>query len=187
MPSTTSSAPDDPSDDLRLVRGFLAGDPEAVRRLGERLRRIDVFVRRIVGRSGPSAGEDLDDLAQACAAAVIESLKRYEGRGPLDAWIYRVCLYTVWQSRRQRRDVQALDVEPEAPGVDPDVENARDRVRELMKHVGGMEADILRMRFFDELDFATIAARLDRPVATVRSLYYRATKRIRRHGEDENP
>ena len=49
----------------------------------------------------------------------------------------------------------------------------------LLRRLGGTEAEVLRLKHYEDCTFPEIAARLHVPAGTAKAYYYRAMKRLR--------
>jgi len=182
-----------PHSDLERVRQVRAGSSDARQWLIEQLQRARGMVRHVANRTRASRDLDVDDAAQESVATAIRRLDDFEGRSEFGAWLYTICAWTVRSMlRRQRRQrMPGLEAEPPATEPTPDVladsVESRERVREAVVRLGGSEAEIIRLRHFDRLDFREIAERVDVPMATVRTRYYRGLKRLQQSLGDLDP
>lgn len=67
------------------------------------------------------------------------------------------------------------------PGMDPEERAERAEFWEwALSVVGKEEKEMLVMRYYDDLAFATIAEQLEKPIGTVTSMHTRALEKIRR-------
>jgi RNA polymerase sigma-70 factor, ECF subfamily len=169
--------------DLTWVQAAVRGNPRAIEWVAERLTRVPRIVERLAARFGRGAAE-LADVAQDVAVVVLRRLADYHGRAPFDAWLHRVCVQTLLSARRrQRRHVATtLEFEPATTELTPEATLAeQEQSRQLCEgidRVGGVEAEVLRLRHLDGLDFATISARTGIAMATLRTRYYRGLRRL---------
>lgn len=169
-------------EDAELVRRASDGEPRAVDEFAEHLRQVPRFLSRIMHRYRHNLQpQDREDLAQEVCKNILERMPRFAGRSSLDAWIYRFCEYTLLNHvRRLRHRPQELDFEvPEqTPESDHEAEFV-DRVHAALEALGGTEAEVIRLREREGLNFAEIAARLGRKPAAVKSLFHRGLEQIR--------
>jgi RNA polymerase sigma-70 factor (ECF subfamily) len=98
--------------DLQLVRKA-AGDQRALNEVGERLYpRVYQMVYLLVG-----SHQDASDVAQMCLLQILESLSKYRGEGPLEAWAGRLTYrVTVRQMKRIRTGYQTVVPVAHEPG-----------------------------------------------------------------------
>ena len=87
-------------DDAQLIAAMATGDVSAAGAFYDRARSVvDRTILRILGRRD----SDHDDFAQVTMMALIDSIGRFRGDCPLDAWIARVTAHTVYRQLRRRR------------------------------------------------------------------------------------
>lgn len=105
-----------------------------------------------------AAGED---AVQDAFAKAVRKWRSYRGRGPLEAWVWRIVVNTARDARRSRRPLLGLRDRPDAPsanggGVSIPLELLTDRQRE-----------VLFLHYYADLDYATIAEALGISPGTV--------------------
>lgn len=170
--------------DHEHARAALRREPEAVDWLTERLQVIPRFVGALARRQGLTGAQELSDVSQEATVIALERLERYHGLTPIEAWLHRICSLTLkgHARSRRRRATAPLDQEPMGATIEPaeELESSEQRalVREAIESVGGTEAEVLRLRHLDGLDFGDIASGLDIPLATCRTRYYRGLKKL---------
>jgi RNA polymerase sigma-70 factor (ECF subfamily) len=174
--------PFDPVAERALVAAARRGERDAMETLVSRLQCIPRFVERLHARLGRGLPRDeLPDVVQDVAVVVLRSLDRFHGRVPLEAWIHRICFLTLRNRLRGRRLAPtSLGDGAEwiaATGFDAHNELRAD-VLEILERIGGVEADIVSMRHIEGLSFEAIATRLGDVVATTKTRYYRAIRRV---------
>lgn len=181
LPKDDSSG--DFPDDLALVEGVLARDPQRLDEFLERMgcvRRMLVYRNRVHG--SPLNAEELEDLVQDTLFAVWRKLDEYRGAAPLEAWIYRFTyLQTLAHLRKRERRPDALEVLPETEIRDeqpPDEEVSR-AVHGALERLGRPCSQIIAMKLLEGLTFRAIGGKLDMPTNTVKTRYYRGLRRMR--------
>ena len=63
---------------------------------------------------------------------------------------------------------------------DGEADTVDDDIHVALERLGGIEADILRLKHFEGLTFAEIARRMGSPENTVKARYYRGLARLER-------
>jgi RNA polymerase sigma factor (sigma-70 family) len=175
--------PGDAIADLRLVRAALQRDTEAIAALGERFRcvpRIVAHLNRRLGR--PLAEQDVQDVAQDAVRIALERLADFAGHGVLDAWLYRFCHHELMNAirRRRRHATATLPAEPADEALAREWQRRADRecLEARLARIGGSEAEVVRMRYLDGLDFATIATRQGTTVSAAKTRHYRGLRKL---------
>ncbi len=166
--------------DYDLVQGTLAGDTRARHTLGARLSCIEPFVRTIHRRCGRElAADECQDLVQDVRVRVLESLNQFRGASKLETWVYQFCRGRVLNRIRdegRRGRTESLEAEP-AARAEVMFELAEEYSRAL-ERLGPPDDAIIRLRIFEELEFAAIGRSLELHTSTVKTRYRRALQRL---------
>jgi RNA polymerase sigma-70 factor (ECF subfamily) len=157
----------------------------AVRGRGASLEEIEALYARDAARlrrvaAGITGDADAaHDVVQETFARVVGRRSTFGGGGPLEAWVWRVCVNTALNRRRaDRRAVPAPPEPREAPAAD---EALRAAVAELPRR----QKAALFLHYYADLDYAAIAAVLGIRTGTVGKLLHDARARVRRALEEE--
>lgn len=157
----------------------------------EELHHLLELVPRIVARrnaklGGPLDADEVRDTAQDAILAVLTKLPTYRPRAPLAAWIHGICCLEVLAASRGKQRLRRLAGSVLDEDIhDPDAHKPLDalgdaaEVHALLATVSGIEADIVRMKFFDGLSFPQLADVLELPLSSVKTHYYRGLARMR--------
>lgn len=173
-----------PAEDLRLARAALDGDRDAMDRVTERLACVPRVLAALNARFGRRlSAEDLEDLTSDVIVIVIEKLGTYAGTGQFDAWVYRIArlelMNALRRRRRQMRTGPELDADEVVAPIEPMPSERFEVLHGALERLGGIEADILRLKYFEGLTFREIAERFHVPSSTVKARHYRGMKRIK--------
>lgn len=172
-----------PADDQALIRSALQTDGAARRRVVERLGCIPAMLRLREQRLGePLSSEERLEAAQETALAVWAKLERFDGRAPLEGWVFGFVVrehYKALARRRRgaRRAEPVLQEPPDEASPEPTDDYAK--VHRCIEALGSPSAEIVRLRHFQERAFHDIARELDLPESNVKTRYYRAVSRLR--------
>lgn len=177
--------------DLALVRAALAGQEPARARFAERMRCVPRVLAILNRRcAGSLAAEDLHDLAQEALLQIWQRLETFEARATLETWTERFCFHLFMnrlRSRRRERSRNTAVPQDElvaerghAPALDEGLLRA-------LEELGPPEADILRLKHFDELTFEEIGTLLGISPNTAKTQYYRGLRWLRQRLETERP
>jgi len=101
-------------DDAALLAALRARDPGAARAFYDRVRPIvDRTLARLIGKRD----QEYEDVAQRVLSLLVETLDRFRGDCPLDAWISILAARTSYRTIRRRRLERQFfsDTPPEAP------------------------------------------------------------------------
>ena len=183
---TPLSARDD--DELMLCArgGSGAAFDELVRRYQPRVMRI---AARYLGQ--PAAAKD---VAQATFVELYRALPRYQPRGQLSSYLFRVLINQCHMARRSQRAMsQAFESLAAQPGPTvglPDEQIlVRERAREVERALGRLSTklrDVLVLRFSGELSYDEVAAALALPLGTVKRRMFDGLERMRAIMEEED-
>lgn len=177
--------PDRHDDDLALAAAVLVGDEPAILQFSDRL----TCVPRILSAQNAKLGRPLDvhdlaDLAQDAVVIILEKLGSYEGRAPLEGWIYRVCSLEFMNTLRRKRrgprpmlDAEEESLEAESTGSQASLAQ-REQVGRALAKIGGAEAETISLKHFEGLTFEEMSIRLKTAVSTLKTRYYRGMTKL---------
>lgn len=172
----------DPAADLALVRGFRAREPEAMEAFTERMRCIPLTLRALNRRTGRSLDEhELLDVVQDCAVLVLRKLDSFDGRGPLEAWVYGLCQFELYNAvRRRRRRPVSMESDPTEllEPTSPSGVLLSDHLEAGLETLEQAEREIVRLKHFEGLTFERIAELLELSANTAKTRYYRGLKKL---------
>ena len=171
--------------DLALVRAALAREERAIQELGDRLKCVPRILAAQNARYGRPLNEhDLADLAQDAAVVILRKLREYEGRAPVEGWIYQMCRLEFMNSMRRKRKApkQLAEIEVAAGdttnGANTEALADRDHLAIALERVGGVEAEAVALKHYEGLTFEEMAQRLDIPASTLKTRYYKGMSRL---------
>ncbi len=172
-------------DDLELVRGAVAGDEGAMRRLASRLARIPAMIGardRLMG--GRLSAHDIDDASQEAIAAIWAKLSTYNGTCPIEGWAhgFALRLHLKALSARTKTGTGVLPGADSGPYAEDSTVILGDEYRLVHDSIDGLQgtqAFIVRERHFEDQSFVKIAESLGLSPATVKTKYYRGLARLR--------
>src|SRR5262245_36309792 len=171
-------------EDLSIVESALAGERGGLDRLVERLGCVPrILVAKNQRLGSPLAREELLDLAQEVLALVWRKLPEYRGDAALESWVYPFCVLELLNARRRKRQASRHfdGSTSEEPAVEdpPSGEDGFARLYEGLAQLQEVQAACIRMRCFQGAAFEAIAERLEIPVGTAKTHYYRGLERLR--------
>jgi RNA polymerase sigma-70 factor (ECF subfamily) len=100
------------------------------------------------------------DAVQEGVATAIRKRRSYRGEGPIEAWLWRVVLNSIrTQYRERRRAPWFVDLPEDREAVaETGGESTTDAVRALVRALPERQRLVLFLRYYADLDYATIAA-----------------------------
>lgn len=168
--------------DLSLAREALRGSASARKRFAERMRCVPRYLCVLNARLGrPFHEHELEDLAQETLVEIWRRLDSYAGLASLPTWAFRFCqqvLSSRLRSRRRRPPSEEL-LEPGAAAASTATSLDFERVHLALERLPTRDADIIRLRHFEELGFEEIASRLAMPTSSAKADYHRSLGRLR--------
>lgn len=182
-----------PAEEIRLIAGAKHGDHASFEEL------VDRYMGKAmtVARTYVNNRDDALELAQEAFYRVYRSLDRFREGEPFAPWFFRILRNTCLSFLEKHRKRRHLSLD--APvGGDPDrapmavadpvcvlpeaqIEQSEEQ-RQLRAALDGlplMHKEILVLRHFEELDYASIAEVLDIPLGTVMSRLFHARRKLK--------
>ena len=176
------------ADDRRLVELALEDDDTAFEYLFDRYR--DAIRRLLVQRSGNAS--DADDLLQETFIKVYINLHKYSPEYTFGQWVYTIARNTFIDFVRRRQDDLSIDERFTAPASSsPTPEERfinlkqRTQIEGYLERLSPRYRQLIVLRFFDELSYEEIAAKLSLPLGTVKTQIHRAREQMCRFIQNE--
>jgi len=176
--------PDQYQSDLEFVRAMRRGQPEALASFTRRMRCVPLSLAAQNARLGRPLNEhDLEDLSQEVLVLIWNKLDSYEGLSTLETWVYRFTSFELMNALRRKRTRQRIGELSAEPAATPD-ETARTRRLEYehlhlaLQRLETADADVIRLKHFEELTFEEIGARMAMSANTAKTKYYRGLMRL---------
>lgn len=140
-------------------------------------------------------GADLEDAAAEVFAHVYRAVPGFRGDSQLRTWLYRIAVRTLSNWRQKaRRNFTSLTEEPHDPvscGPAQLVENAErnQHIWAAVARLAPREAAAIDLHYRQGWPLEDIAAALNCPVGTVKTLLFRSRQRLRDMlaGEEDEP
>jgi RNA polymerase sigma-70 factor (ECF subfamily) len=165
--------------DAFLVGSIVNGDREAVRPLIERYQKpLLALLRRALGNS-----PEVEDVAQETWIRVVRSAHRFDPAQRFSAWLFAIAWNLVRDRWSRQRDISDVDLDA-LPSTRDSAEQTLvngDRARRVREHVGALPprfAEVILLRYFEELSEKETAARLGVPVGTVKSRVHHGLRKL---------
>ena len=172
--------------DYELVQGVLAERPDAVETFLQRVRCVGPILNAQNSRMGrPLDNDDLADLIQDTLVVVWKKLATFAGQASLETWLYRMCCLELLSFLRRKGKRNELTmglievVQPTANHASQHDQSSKNEVLISLRQLARREAEIVRLKHFEELTFREIASVLDLSVSTTKTHYYRGLAKMR--------
>lgn len=169
-----------------LLMGYVAAGHSA--HAAALIRRHEGPLIAFLQRTAPSAA-DADDIFQEVWLRVVRSARSYDPEQRFTAWLFTIAwnqVRTCW--RRHNGRPPALDdgtdirADTRCPGVRVDERLIEAEQGERLRHLIGLLperlAEVICLRYFEELSEKEMASRLGVPVGTVKSRLHHGIKRL---------
>jgi RNA polymerase sigma-70 factor (ECF subfamily) len=130
-----------------------------------------------------------EDMAQLAFVKAWQALPQFDGRAALSTWLYTIVRNTCLSELRKRGRTVSLDellaVDEESPGMQ--FEDARDSERQasaefdvarLLAELPEAQRRVVTLFYLEERSVEEVAALLDTPPGTIKSLLFRARRQM---------
>ena len=121
------------------------------------------------------------DAVQDAFASAIRRRRQFRGEGPLEAWVWRMVVNAALKERGRRAHASLDDVELATPAEEPT------RVAESIARLPERQRVALFLRYYADLDYASIAAALEISPGTVAATLNAAHTSLRRLLQEVRP
>lgn len=173
--------------DLALIQAALAGQAKAYEDLLARYRKpVHYLVLRMVKNAA-----DAEDLTQETFAKAFRHLARFTPDFAFSTWLFRIATnHTLDFFRRKKLPTYSLQASVAGGDGDPLFLEVADRnpdpqqvliraqrkelIQQLVARLPARYARVVRLRYFDELQYEEIAVLLALPLGTVKAQLFRA-------------
>src|SRR5689334_6843402 len=125
------------------------------------------------------------DAVQDAFASAVRRRTAFRGDGPLEAWIWRTVVNTALNQRRATPpELTGFDQNGDGPHEHEDTRGDAEEVRAVLRLLPERQRLTLFLRYYADLDYATIAAVLGITEGTVAATLHTAHSALRRRLEE---
>lgn len=173
------------NEDLELARRALAGEAAA---LAELDRRIATESARVAPAQHLSVDELRQLLRERLLVGAAPRLARYDGTGPLSAWLRAVAVRVSSNARRSGAQEEAVSTVPESALAEPTAEltllrvqyraHFREAFSEALRGLEAKERTVLRLHTLDGLSLASIGTMFQKDASNVSRWLARIRERL---------
>lgn len=175
-------------DDHRDVALAVAGDHEAFLRLYQRY--ITPVYRFLIARL--QQHHDAEEVAALAFERAWQSLAQFKPNGPFVGWLFTIvrrCLVDFYRRGQHRRQQTQLSPELASHQASPELTmlelEQQSLVHQALAQLTPEQQELLQLRFFAQLPYATIAQIVGKREATVKMAAYRALEQLKRRLTDD--
>lgn len=135
--------------------------------------------------------DDTQDVLQNTWIKIHKGLESFKGESQIETWMFRIAYNESMRFLKKKKIVYRIDeVNKDYLGqlISDPYFNANQTAIELQEVLGKLnerERHVFNLKYFDELKFKTIAELIDLNENSVKTLYYRAEKKIKKHFNTE--
>ena len=175
---------EDPQQQVVLERAINA-DPVALGMLYDQyVDRIYSYIYHRVGQA-----EVAEDLTGQVFMRVLEAVRTGKPwRSSFSGWLYRIAHNQVIDYYRRNKRVTFVDVDEATPIASTDGDPVRltetrlasEYLREALTEITEEQAQVITLRFLDDLSIAEVASIMDKTEGAIKALQYRAVLALRR-------
>jgi RNA polymerase sigma-70 factor (ECF subfamily) len=172
-------------EDTRLVASAQAGDRQALATLVER---HYAALRATLIRYGGARPDEVEDLLQETFLRALTAMGRFENRGHLRAWLFRIALNLTRDARkRERRVFTAFDAATlaDVPDFAADPERTvlgrldGETLQAALARLPESHREVLVLRFYADLPVEEVARIMGCPQGTVKSRIHYGVRKLR--------
>ena len=157
-------------------------EPAAFELLVRRHEPIVLGLCQSMGLSGP----DIDDAAAEVFANVFRSLPNFEARSSLGTWVYRIACRTIPKVRTRLRKgrgaelpLEQIDSAQRDPADQSESAELYEQLWREVERLDDREAMAIELYYRREMPVEEVAASLECPTGTVKTLLFRARQKLR--------
>ena len=121
------------------------------------------------------------DAVQEAFASALRRRRQFRGEGPLEAWVWRMVVNAALKERRRLPHSRIETLESQAPTEEPT------RVAESIARLPERQRLVLFLRYYADLDYASIATALQISTGTVGATLNAAHASLRRLLQEVRP
>ena len=181
------------TDETKLVDRICQGQFEAFHEL------VELYKKKVYYLAFDMTGDhhDAEDISQEVFIKVFRHIKKFRKDSALKSWIYQITVNTCIDVQRKKfkkpqvlmegSEMDSLQQEPAWAGTrntDPEhyaeANMIQHRIQQLLHKVSPRERSAFVMRYYNELKTNEIAKILDVSTNTIKSLLFRARKKLQK-------
>jgi RNA polymerase sigma-70 factor (ECF subfamily) len=180
-------------DEQALVDRISSGDNSAFQEFVERYKKKIYYIAYDI----TGDHDDAEDISQEVFIKVLRSLKTFRRNAKISSWLYQISVNASIDLLRKKSskheklmdDIERADIQENLQGSSNNAQNPEQSAEEIIiqKHiskalqkVSPKERSVFVMRHYNELKIREIAEILKVSPGTVKALFYRATRKLRK-------
>ena len=167
--------------DTRLIEQLCSGDMAVFETFYKDYRpKLRAFIRGIVP-SEQAVDEVFDDVMMV----VWDRIKDFEGRSKLSTWVYGIAYRRAFKERKPVREVEMPDHMDDNQEIGPDADEpfaqitTKHRLQAALGKLPDDQGSVVRLAYFEGLNYREIGAIMDCPEDTVKTRMYHARRKLK--------
>lgn len=179
------------TEELLLIDQVKKGDISAFRRIMEsHQEKIFYLTYDMTGNR-----QDAEDLSQEVFLKAYHALKKFRGDAKLSSWLYRIAVNTCIDKKRKKKEMPAYISENQnddgsdffqysdnSTASDPEYQTEsglmQKNIQKALHKLSPRERSVFVLRHYNDLQFNEISNILNLSIGTVKSLIFRAIKKL---------
>lgn len=180
-------------DEQVLVDRISSGDSTAFQEFVERYKKKIYYIAYDI----TGDHNDAEDVSQEVFIKVFRSLKTFRRNAKISSWLYQISVNASIDLLRKKSskpeksmgDLERADIQENLPGSGTRAQNPersaenfliQKHISQALQKVSPKERSVFVMRHYNELKIREIAEILNVSPGTVKALFYRATRKLRK-------
>lgn len=176
-----------------LVDRISSGDSVAFQEFVERYKKKIYYIAYDI----TGDHDDAEDVSQEVFIKVFRSLKTFRRNAKISSWLYQISVNASIDLLRKKSskpeklmdDIERADIQENLPGSSTHAQNPersaedfiiQNHISQALQKVSPKERSVFVMRHYNELKIREIAEILNVSPGTVKALFYRATRKLRK-------
>ena len=177
--------------ELQLIEQVKKGDISAFRKIMEtHQEKIYYLAYDMTGNR-----QDAEDLSQDVFIKAYHSLKKFRGDAKLSSWLYRITINTCIDKKRKKKEVAVYISDDQSDSVNDTFQYSDDNpgnnpeylaesklmqrnIHNALHRLSPRERSVFVLRHYNDLQLSEISNILNLSVGTVKSLIFRAIKKL---------
>lgn len=174
--------------ELDLIKQILDGNKSAFKQIVEQNKKMIYILAYNITRNQ----EDAEDLTQEVFLKAFRFLPNFKGESKFSTWLYKIALNTCKTFKQRTKNLESyneidendtdlcLNSSFENPASYIESEQIKNRIEQALVKLSEKEKNVFVMRYYQELSFNEIETIMNLKGGTVRSLHFRAIKKMQK-------
>jgi RNA polymerase sigma-70 factor (ECF subfamily) len=158
-----------------LMEDYKKGNAQAFTLLFERIsNRTYAYVARKINRA-----QDVEDICQSIFMKLHQTKERYSNQYPFDAWLFTICRSVVFDHLRKVSKIEYIEFKDFMQESEETIESVDINLTQL----NSKSQDVIKLKYYEDLDFDEIAFKLNTSSANIRQILSRSLRFLKKEKE----